>query len=703
LDECGWSQVETPEAGKQTGLRKNNVTATTTTAPFKIPSHRPEIDGLRALAILGVLLYHANLGCGYGYIGVDVFFTISGFLITGIILREMEEGTFSVARFWTRRVRRIFPALAACLAGTLIAGYYLLLPTEMSALATQTLAALALVANYQMHSLLSWYWGQNSESIPLLHTWSLSIEEQFYIFLPFILLIVHRYAPKRKGLTLALLFAASIALCHPLVGCFSKITRFPIGTAFYFLPFRAWELLLGSLGAYALQKRVRLPQNIAVPLSAVGLCTIVYAMFDLPSAEQWPNLWALLPTGGALCILMTPQPEGQPHIVARMLSHPVPRFLGLISYSLYLWHWPLLVLVNQTYGLENVTTADRWGLAAAAVALAALSWKFIEQPFRQKTDGRIVPARQLIWGAGLAWTALTIAACLTLQNHGFEKQFLARLNPQIRKIIIPPPFHDYGAAGCLVSGGVQFNTLGRSPRVVVLGDSHACSLGPLFQAISQEENIPVAMLAQNAAPGFFGGTNKITIADQVFSIDKSTRDEQVKHWITLWKPDLIILAGRWEGQMTCWGPTLVQSSNALAQVTHDSTKWLADHAKKVVVLTQVPYLPLGDFDVCPQLRKLIHGTKMPRLTERHMIEDKRTNVIALLRRETDPRVTIIDLVPHFTNPDGTIRYYGPEGCFYRDSNHLNRNGAMEVRPLLDPLFQGLRQNNAGGQLANREQ
>jgi hypothetical protein len=94
---------------------------------------------------------------------------------------------------------------------------------------------------------------------------------------------------------------------------------------------------------------------------------------------------------------------------------------------------------------------------------------------------------------------------------------------------------------------------------------------------------------------------------------------------------------------------------------------------------------------------------MPRLTERHMIEDKRTNVIALLRRETDPRVTIIDLVPHFTNPDGTIRYYGPEGCFYRDSNHLNRNGAMEVRPLLDPLFQGLRQNNAGGQLANREQ
>lgn len=283
-----------------------------------------------------------------------------------------------------------------------------------------------------------------------------------------------------------------------------------------------------------------------------------------------------------------------------------------------------------------------------------------------------------------------IAAFWTLQNGGFEQQFAARLTPKIRSILLQPPVRDYNATGFLASGGIQFNTARQKPRCVVLGDSHGCSLGPLLETLSQEDNIPVAMLAQNACPGLFAGSNEVHIDDRGFPIDKKTRDNQVKEWITKWKPDMVILAGRWDNEMTYWGLAPADSSNTLAKVIPESTKWLAEHAGRVIILTQVPYLPFDRSNLGQQLRKLIRGEDLPILRERPLIEYNRKTVVALLRKDSDPRIEFVDITSPFKNADGSIRYCNTNGCFYKDSNHLNSNGALELRPILERYFATLR-------------
>lgn len=173
---------------------------------------RKEIDGLRAIAVLAVVLFHLGLGCKAGFVGVDVFFVISGFLITGIILRELDAGEFSLGRFWTRRIRRIFPALAALVAVTLVGSWWLLFPTQLTSVASQAMATLEGAANLKMRSILGCYWAPQANTVALLHTWSLSVEEQFYVGLPLLLILIHRWQRKQIGAILL------VAMAGPYVG-----------------------------------------------------------------------------------------------------------------------------------------------------------------------------------------------------------------------------------------------------------------------------------------------------------------------------------------------------------------------------------------------------------------------------------------------------------------------------------------------------
>jgi peptidoglycan/LPS O-acetylase OafA/YrhL len=655
-------------------------------------AQRPEIDGLRAVAILPVVLFHAGLGCPGGFVGVDVFFVISGFLITGIILRELDAGEFSLSQFWLRRIRRLFPALIVLFAATLLAGWKILFPSQFANLAGETISALCAMANFKMRSMLGWYWAPQANTIPLLHVWSLAVEEQFYFVMPLLLIAAHRWFRKWIGGTVLLLLVVSLILCRHFGGT-------DAGFNFYMLPTRAWELLTGCLGACVVRRGAVPSKNVAALAGGIGLWMILFSIFYMGGARGWPNLWTVAPTLGTVLILISPDPECGPLLTTRLLSIPALRFVGLISYSLYLWHWPIIVFFTQYKGQEQITPWDRWLIVAASLLAAAASWRFVEQPFRKAPQSLRIGARPFLIGAAAAWLLLMAISVWALNTRGFERHFAANLPAQVRRVIFSPSNRestiDYNATQCLSSGGIRFNASNRVPRCVVLGDSHATALGPVIESLSRVYDLPCAMLSQNGTPGFFAGSNTWVIGDR--NRDKRQCDEFVKNFIEQWKPDLVIIAGRWLWQVDRWGPDRVNSKAALEQACRDTTGWLTKRCARVVILTQGPVLPIAEApDNGPEIWQFLrrNGNVLPKFSEMPKVLKLREDTTALLRRAADPKTTVIEVTPRFKNPDGSIRYFNEAGGFYRDNNHLNRLGVLELRPLLEPFFQAVVGNQA---------
>ena len=357
----------------------------TLTTP-KTTEYRPFIDGLRAVAVLAVLFFHADLGCGGGYVGVDVFFVISGYLITGLILKDMRRGEFRIVSFWERRVRRILPAVAFIVLSSLVAGWFLLLPQGFKELGESATAQTMLVSNIYFW-IKSWigadYFAPPAEVKPLLHTWSLSVEEQFYLLFPFLLIALGRMSRNSRVPAILLLAGVSFGAS---VGC-----SYWCPTAnFYLLPTRAWELLIGAfLAAVSAQ---RLPSVwLTESLCSVGLLAVLCAVFFYGRSTRFPGLAALLPCGGTALIIWA---NGEKLTrVGRVLASRPLVFIGLISYSLYLWHWPMLVFARY-WSAGPLPRTQRLLLLLASVMFAFLSWRFVETPFRKR---RILKSRVQIF------------------------------------------------------------------------------------------------------------------------------------------------------------------------------------------------------------------------------------------------------------------------------------------------------------------
>ena len=358
-------------------------------------SYRPDVDGLRAVAIVPVVLYHLGVRpFGGGFVGVDVFFVISGFLITSLIHAEMIAGKFSILAFYERRIRRLFPALFVVMAACTFAALALYLPPDLQAFSRSLIATTLFSAN-----LLFWktagYFTAAPETKPFLHAWSLAVEEQFYIFYPPLLLLVVKFARRRIPMILATLamlsFVASVVEVHA-----------KPNAAFYLPQFRAWELLLGALLAVQV---VPPPKSRIVreALSALGLCLIGVAVVTYGSDTPFPGVSALLPTLGAALIIYTG--SGGPSRVNRALSLRPMVFIGWLSYSLYLWHWPVIVFAEY-FAMRELTATEKAMVVLVSVALAILSWAFVERPFRGK--GGIL-SRRLLFGASFASMAGFIA------------------------------------------------------------------------------------------------------------------------------------------------------------------------------------------------------------------------------------------------------------------------------------------------------
>jgi peptidoglycan/LPS O-acetylase OafA/YrhL len=356
------------------------------------PGFRSDINGLRAWAVVAVIFYHFGIpGFSGGFVGVDVFFVISGFLMTGIVVTGLERGRFSLVDFYLARARRIMPALFVLCMVLLVLGWWALLPIDYAALGVHAVFSLVFLSNIKFWREAGYFDAASHEKW-LLHTWSLAVEWQFYLLLPLLLLAVWKWRPGRVPLGMAMAAALLVSLALSVVATPLRPTA-----AFYLLPMRAWEMLAGGL-AWLLAHRCVLTGRQRTALETAGLAVVIGAMAGFDTASPWPGWRALVPVLGAVAVLLAARS------VSPWTGHAAAQWLGTRSYSLYLWHWPIMVALGYLEWQAH-PLAIAAGLALTLV-LGDLSYRLVELPARLQL-GRL---RQGWGGVALLGTALAVAA-----------------------------------------------------------------------------------------------------------------------------------------------------------------------------------------------------------------------------------------------------------------------------------------------------
>lgn len=448
---------------------------------------RPDITGLRGLAVFLVLLFHLGTRFRGGFVGVDVFFVISGYLITSVILADLAAGTFSFLSFYERRIRRILPAFLAMLILSTALAWRFLTPAELEAYARSQFAALFSVSNIFFRDQAG-YFASPSTLTPLLHTWSLAVEEQFYIVFPLIIFLVYRVVPRRLALILCILAAMSFVA--------STITvAYDPNFAFFNAPLRAWELLIGAILAHGFLPRIHglIYRNLA---ATIGLLAILWSALHYADGTLFPGLAALAPCLGAALIIAAGE-TGSSFVGAILSLRPVV-FLGLISYSMYLWHWPLLVFQRtdqMLFAQTEMTFATKVIFTLVVIVLAALSWAFIEQPIRR---GRFRPPPRILVPAVASIVFLVAVTSIGLRtSHGFPNRF-----PLVAQRVGEFTNYDRGPSTrdglCYLQPTAAFADFHADPcllqhrdrkSILLVGDSHAAALYPGLRQVFPNDDI----------------------------------------------------------------------------------------------------------------------------------------------------------------------------------------------------------------------
>ena len=372
--------------------------------------YRPEIDGLRALAVIPVILFHAGFQTfSGGFVGVDIFFVISGYLITTIISTELDTGSFSIITFYERRARRILPALFAVMVITSIFAYAWMMPDELKRYG-QSLVATLLFSNNILLTLTSGYWSFEAEFKPLLHTWSLGVEEQYYLLFPLLLIGLRKFSRTRIYLLIIILIIISFSTVLISQRPFPELT-------FYLLPTRAWELMIGSLAALYIRSSRVITKKLKLLnlLSGLGLISILASIEWFNASIPHPGISTIAPTAGAAMIILFAH---QGTFVNKLLSSRLMVGLGLISYSAYLWHWPLFCFA-RIYSVSQPNLTTMAFIALASLPLAFISWKFIELPFRSQIR---VKRRNLLLVLAALSVPLAVFGLYASVTHGIPKR-----------------------------------------------------------------------------------------------------------------------------------------------------------------------------------------------------------------------------------------------------------------------------------------
>ena len=640
--------------------------------------YRPEIDGLRAVAVVPILLYHA----GYnwipgGFIGVDIFFVISGYLIGSIITGQIAEGRFTYREFYHRRIRRIFPALLVVLLFTLAGGYFVLLPNEYMALAKSTLAAMTFVPNIYLWAESSTYFGLDVATRPLLHTWSLGIEEQFYILLPPLLLLLHRLRARPMAIILTLIALLSFY-------CNLRMLPTDANFSFYMLPARAWELLVGVLLVPVVQQLL-LQRWLAQAVSLVGLALCVVPMFLLTERSVFPGVNAVYPVlGAALIILGTTHPET---LVGKLLASRWPVDIGKISYSLYLWHWPIAVYATLRWP-DSVWVTP--AVIASSLLMATLSYHFVEERYRGMGDVQrpVASLKELFALAG----AVTLALTAVLAAEGA----LGRI-----------PEKSLAFEGAQATGRVSGNCvalmdetqlsnmvcqLGKRdaiPTFALWGDSHANALAPALHQAAQELGTAGVLLQGSGCRPLAGVYRAGKASCREFN--DAALDYLDAH------PDIatVYLAGYWRVPLTGQG---YDNSNFMIMDDSTTSRSAAENeavfrrglqrtadalpGRKVVLVEDVPEVgrQFGKSVASHFVRRDWLGT--PLNTEKaYMIrDDDYARIFRSIVDELEPNLFYLPLQEHLCE-SGRCPLMRDGRLLYQDGDHLSLFGSLTLAPV----------------------
>lgn len=617
-------------------------------------NYRPEIDGLRALAVLPVVFFHTQLEFPGGYVGVDIFFVISGFLITSLVHADVRAGTFSLAAFWVRRIRRIAPAAIATVLGSLLLGLILMLPPDFEDLGRSAMAQAVGAANIYFYTTSS-YFDAPAHTKPLLHFWSLAVEEQFYLFLPPLLVLLARWRP--RWLVRALLAIGAVSFVVSAVGAW----RFP-DAAFYLLPSRAWELALGGLLALR-GCTLPLPDRARTLLGWAGVALMVVPMFLYTPATPFPGLAAVPPClGAALVIWSTAMGEST---LKRALSWRPVVFIGLLSYSLYLWHWPVKVFSHYWFtGIYSPAWMRLFSLAVSFV-LAWLSWRYIEAPFRERRVGRV--PRRLVAGF-VAASAATLALDAVI---GWRDGVPSRFPPQIvRYASAYDDRLDMQETDLTDAEAGRLSVLARgaadAPSLLLWSDSHARSVSPAVQAVCAQNGVTAFRATRSAtAPLLDWGDD-----------DFRRYNGAIFAWIKTHRPSVVLLVSRWEK---------VLRNDADEVALRATVAALREAGVRVAIMRQVPSqqndVPKS-LALAALLGRDVHDVGVS--VAEHFVYTRRSNSILDDIARTEHRLIVLDPIPYLSRNGHCIAESAGHALYF-DNQHLTLFGAGFLRPLFAAL------------------
>ena len=639
--------------------------------------YRPEIDGLRALAVLLVVFFHAGLGISGGYVGVDVFFVISGFLITSLIIIDLEAGKFTLANFWERRARRIMPAMVVVVLSTLIAGWFLLLPSEFIILGRTSAWQAVFGANINFWYNTGYFEG-NAEEQPLLHMWSLAVEEQFYLVVPLLLIGLFHFKVFHRRKAILTLFA--IFIISSLVLSIWGVNHYPVAT-FYLLPTRAWELMCGSFIALLPLNSAPKSRWLRESLSSLGIMSIVAPAFLYTKSTLFPGLAAVLPCFGAALYIWASTKRDDLHLwklpmVARGFSLRPMVFIGLISYSLYLWHWPFFAYSNY-WALEPKTLTKSLAIVGVSFVLAVLTWRYVETPFRKKI---VCAKRNSIFAFGtLSITTVFVIGIVLMNGNGFPSRFTDQVNGYASAKENMGGVHELTTEDILDERLISIGNLAFTSPVKFLlwGDSHGMAAAPAFDQYLKSKGVAGLQATRSAMAPILGaywqsGVNRnsaITFNAAVFNYIKQ---HQIRN---------VVLIGRWE-----YYTDEKASDFSLDTALLSTVKQLVEIGSRPWIMLQVP----------------TYHFNVPRaLAMTSIFEIDLTNVLAppkewnglygddesIIKKIQAAGGQIIDPRPCFL--DNSQKYFLLENngiSFYADAHHLTVAGALTLLPCLNNNF-----------------
>lgn len=625
-------------------------------------NYRKEIDGLRALAVLPVILFHAGFQVfSGGFVGVDIFFVISGYLITTIIIEEKKRGGFDFVNFYERRARRILPALFIVMATCLPFAWYWMLPHAMKAF-SQSLVAVSVYASNILFWKTSGYFETATEFKPLLHTWSLAVEEQFYLFFPIVFIALWKIG--RGFLLTGLLFIFVYSLFVAQSGAYDN----PIGT-FYLLKTRAWELLIGSFVSYYLSSEDKTELNgiMGEILSMLGLGFIFYSIFYFDKNTPFPSLYTLLPTVGAALIILFSTTKT---LVGRLLSNRIVVGVGLLSYSAYLWHQPLFAFARQQS--SNVPSKILMGqLAVLALVLAYLSWKYVETPFRNRNRF----SRKQVFIYGFVGSVFFIGVGLLghysngYKNRIPESIFVA--NIELPRIDNGWCFYTVSSLSNLSLGENGLNCwIGeKSSRIkgVLYGDSFSAQYEPLWDKVGRDVNVSLNSITTNwCSPSLVDGYNG--------PIDNRAREQCSYNRKFLLnnasKYDFVVLGGDWG---------TVFSKDKIAEV-FDLINELLKSTKFVVVMASPKQFDSNVFDLYQKSLWFGREFDISAISSHHDENAKKANDLMLEFSKKYNRVLFFDRDSIFSVNGINSDLTEDEIPFSLDGGHISIYGSLSAVP-----------------------